>query len=155
MKTGSQHISPQNGRHENLSPDLSLGAVIDRASRFLSRSGGELPQRFDFNWQDIAFTITPAGENAPANYVAIEARLGRLPFTAQDAAARHSALKLTGPATAKLPGRIMIDRAGNVRLVMEIGPVNAGGLASLLKEVAMEVLKTAERLKQLRGLLVD
>lgn len=85
----------------------------------------------------------------------IEASLGRLPYTAQDAMARSSALKLTGPNAERLPGRITIDKAGLVRLIMEIGPIKAEGIAALLKAVTCEVLKTAASLKKLRGLLVD
>lgn len=87
--------------------------------------------------------------------VTIEARLGRLPYTAEDAAARRGALELAGPADKNLPGRMTIDKNGAVRLAMEIGPLKAAGMASLLKEVTGHILKSAGRLKQLRGLLVD
>lgn len=42
-----------------------------------------------------------------------------------------------------------------MRLIMEIGPVKAEGIAALLKAVTCQMLKTAASLKKLRGLLVD
>lgn len=155
MTNTSQPVAPLDEREAAISPDIPLQEVIGRANRLLGDGGHAMPGRFGFQWQNIDFTVTPADPDASAGSVTIEACLGHLPFTAQDAAARNSALDLTGSPAGELPGRMTIDKSGVVRLVMEIEPTATVGLASLLKEVTYKVLKSADRLKQLRGLLVD
>lgn len=136
-------------------PDLSLQEVIGKANRLLGTAGPVTPERFFFQWENIDFTVTSAEPGASSGSANLEACLGRLPFTAQDAAARSSALDLNGSPTGGLPGRMTIDKSGMVRLVMEIEPTAAEGMASLLKAATCKVLKASGRLKQLRGLLVD
>jgi hypothetical protein len=124
----------------------------------LDAGGGAMPKRFCFQWEDIAFTVTPAeihGEAPGPRAVSVEAFLGRLPYTAEDAAARSAALKLATPDAPGIPGQIKIDRIGTVRLAMETGPVEAIGLADVLKEVTVLVVKSASQLRHLRSLLVD
>lgn len=150
----SQPTTDQDPEATEPSLDLPLGEVIGRANRLLDTAGGAMPKRFEFNWQGIGFTVTPAEAGAPETLVVIEACLGRLPYTAQDATARSSALKFAAPGAEKLPGRITIDKAGLVRLVMEIGPIRAEGMAALLKAVTCQVLRTGASLKKLQGLLV-
>lgn len=134
---------------------MALGELLDRAEQLLGAGGQAMPRRFDFVWQNIAFSVTPEQPVAAKSAVKIEACLGRLPYTAQDAAARSSAMKLANPDPLDLPGRLRIDRDGRVHLVMRTGPVEVEGLAGLLKAVAFRVLKATARLKQLRSLLVD
>ncbi len=143
-----------------ISGDLPLREAIERAGRLLDASDRAMPQRFCFQWQNIDFTVTPAGPHG-AGPAMIEARLGHLPYSAEDAAARGAALKLAAPDAPdtphapRLPGRLQIDRHGVVRLVMETAPIETAGLAAMLKEVTLLVLLNAGQLKRLRRLLVD
>lgn len=157
MAMDNQAASSPAAQQARISDSLPLREAIDRASKLLDASGRAMPQRFCFQWQNIDFTVTPA-EPHGAGPAMVEARLGRLPYTAEDAAARGAALKLATPDAAdapRLPGRLQIDRRGVVRLVMETAPVETGGLAAMLKEVTLLVIMNASQLKRLRRLLVD
>lgn len=56
----SQQATTQNPEATDPSLDLPLGEVIGRANRLLGAGGGAMPKRFEFNWEGIAFTVTPA-----------------------------------------------------------------------------------------------
>lgn len=129
--------------------------MLSRADSLLRIGWRQMPDRFNFEWNKITFTVTPEEPDAAESIVKIEGCLGRLPYTAQDAAARNSALRLADLSPDNLPGRLRIDKDSRVYLVMRSEPIRADGLAGLLKEVTCMVLKAGERLKQLRGLLVD
>ena len=155
MTTDNLSIVSQDDQESDISVDLPLHEVIGRANRLLKANDRRAPGRFTFEWHDIAFTVTLEQPEAATTVVVIEACLGRLPFTAQDAAARNSAFGLANPGSGQIPGRLKIDQSGLVHLVMRTEPVEADGLAGLLKEVTCRVLENASRLKQLRALLVD
>lgn len=137
------------------SADLPLQEVISRANKLLGAGGRAIPKRFNFEWQNITFRVVLAQPDAELSAVIIEACLGRLPYTAQDAPARNTALKLVSASPRDVPGRLRIDRTGMVHLVMETEPVKVEGLAGLLKEVSYHVLGIADQLRRLRDLLVD
>lgn len=153
MSIDNQSPASETSEVGKITADLPLQEVIGRAHKLLGASGGATPLRFCFQWADIAFTVTPARSGAPAGTLAVEAFMGRLPYTAENAFARSAALKLTTPKKPGLPGRLRIDRRGLVHLIMETGATEAEGLAGILKEVTYLLLGNATQLKQLRGLL--
>lgn len=133
-------------------PGLSLNEALDAIGASLYGERASAPARFTFRWAGFRFKGSLRRLADGMSEVQLTARLGVLPFTAENADSRRAALQKLASQFGDLEGAYHITRAGEVQCSATTtfdGPVRAAPVAQSLTVTLLHLRKLLGRFEGL------
>lgn len=131
--------------------DMGLEQILDKVNQELVGDGVHLPADFTFRWAGIAFSGRL--EEADGYVITLRGCLGRLPFSAENAAARRTARRLLDQALIDNGSSYSLGADGTI--AFETATVFAPPLSAetVLNVLAVSLLQIKPFLRRFDGLL--
>lgn len=142
--------TPADSRRNFENVSFRLDAVLSRA-RQLAVS---LPCTISFVWEELHFTAriqSPDAQNAAL--LEISCRLGLLPFTAEDGAARSHVLNFLEKHTTPVTGQYNLDSRGNLNFMQRTVLTDFNSPATIIQSVILCLAQAQPYLKTIKGVL--
>lgn len=133
-----------------------LDGVIGRANRLLDGHGGALPTRLNFGWRGMDFKVERKQLPTGAQFISVEAVLGRLPYSAENAAARIMIQDMARNSIGRGGGRIFrIGQEGRVLFRISHQEEDFDSLPTMLKRISLRMIEVSDKLEQIGKALVQ
>lgn len=137
-----------------LRSDITLDHALSSVDAIFGNDAFATPARFSFRWAGLRFQGRLQTLASGGNELELTARLGILPFSAEDQAARNDVLTALGRHLSGLEGTYRVTPRGEIQCVATTtfdGPMQAPAVTNCL---TVSLLHLRKLMSRFRGLLI-